>query len=653
MTIRIPDPKANTTAEAYLAYKAGYLEESELKPKLYKPDWHFDGWLAYWTGLTDTYPTKENGDPEMLTDEEALVAYLSGVTDTYPEEIKDPYDPRIVGYLRHIASIRFDAPDYPVNNEEFYLSTMEPTHTSNPEPSSDIELDTAEGKIISVEAYGDTTQQTYSGVNLYNVEDTQQVSTEVSVDSDGWITMQYDNSDGSATKYLLYYNKPMHLEADTDYAIVTEIKSIKSSADYLTVYDSAAQTQFNNSQTYNFSGSGAVSPGTYVSIGHTKADMSSATIGLRTFLRIGVGVNQAVTFRISVLANTSITPATFVYQPYVGGVPSPNPDYPQTVNVVTGEQTVTIMDDNNLWPATPYKENYYIPASGTEAPLSNFSIFGNISSLPQKKYVISAYNPESWEATLRIHAYDSNGNWIEQIGGFTIPSHETGTITFTTPTNTAILRWSFPTNASSTTLYQFQSYTIDLGATELCIIDTYQDKIFNNDPTKEWYNPNLEDNAWYVHKETGNVTLTGSETDWLTRVNTSTKTAFSHVIDDIESYTDTDAVPNLVSNRYLPKSYNQTWLKGDISRWASGNYIVLVMQAGLSVDDFKTWLSSNNTDVYYVLDTPTDTKITDATLLEQLDALAGADTYNRKTLIQVTANDPNLPALLKVEAYKY
>lgn len=30
------------------------------------------------------------------------------------------------------------------------------------------------------------------------------------------------------------------------------------------------------------------------------------------------------------------------YEPYVGGIPSPNPDYPQDVNVVTGTQTVTV-----------------------------------------------------------------------------------------------------------------------------------------------------------------------------------------------------------------------------------------------------------------------------------------------------------------------
>ena len=102
----------------------------------------------------------------MLCDEEALVAYLSGVTDTYPEEIKDPYDVRITGYLRYLCSYRFGRPEYPVTNSEFYLSLLDAPHTSNETPSTDIELDTSEGKLIDVKAYGDTYQKTYNGKNL-------------------------------------------------------------------------------------------------------------------------------------------------------------------------------------------------------------------------------------------------------------------------------------------------------------------------------------------------------------------------------------------------------------------------------------------------------------------------------------------------------
>ena len=165
--MRIPNPKAVTTTEAYLAYKAEVLEQSELKDKLYHPYLHIDGWLAYWTGLTETYPTDKNGDPECLTDEEAYIAYLAGVTSEYPEALKDPADVRVASYLRYLISARFGRPDYPVTREELYLSMMKPAFIPSGDPSSEIELDgTVEAPFVDVKMYGDSFQQTYSGKNL-------------------------------------------------------------------------------------------------------------------------------------------------------------------------------------------------------------------------------------------------------------------------------------------------------------------------------------------------------------------------------------------------------------------------------------------------------------------------------------------------------
>jgi hypothetical protein len=102
---------------------------------------------------------------------------------------------------------------------------------------------------------------------------------------------------------------------------------------------------------------------------------------------------------------------------------------------------------------------------------------------------------------------------------------------------------------------------------------------------------------------------------------------------------------------------------GGIYNVTSGGYIAQLTVPGYirfnigdttnKLSEFRTWLGTHNTTVYYALATPNDTKITDSTLIGQLDALAGADTYDSKTYIKVTATNPNLPALLKVEAYKY
>ena len=51
---------------------------------------------------------------------------------------------------------------------------------------------------------------------------------------------------------------------------------------------------------------------------------------------------------------------------------------------------------------------------------------------------------------------------------------------------------------------------------------------------------------------------------------------------------------------------------------------------------FKTWLSTHNTTVYYVLATPTYTEITDTNLINQLEALKSK---NETTNISQVAND--------------
>ena len=165
--MRLPDPIANTTTEAYLAYKAGVLKEADLQPKLKHPTNHFDAWLAYWTGLTNDYPKNEKGEPECLFDEEALVAFLAGVTTTYPEEIKDPYDVRIVGYLKYLVSARFKQPEETFNNEELYLSMMKTATVENDTPGSSLTLNnTLKAPFDLVTIYGNTEQVNTSGKNI-------------------------------------------------------------------------------------------------------------------------------------------------------------------------------------------------------------------------------------------------------------------------------------------------------------------------------------------------------------------------------------------------------------------------------------------------------------------------------------------------------
>lgn len=344
---------------------------------------------------------------------------------------------------------------------------------------------------------GDTTQQTYSGTNLYNYTDTTgTIGSGITTDGDGWITCTIDNSGGTSTRYSNYYTNPLALTPSTNYALVLEIRSV-SGTGQIEGGGSNATTQVT---TYRVDFENMTAGSTIIIPILSKSDVSG-TNGLRTYFRFNAGQSGSVTVRISVLADTSVTPSTFVYQPYTGGIPAPNPDYPQTVNVVTGTQTVTI----------------------TGGIVSN-------------------------------------------------------------------------------------NFTLNLGAIELCKIGSYQDYIYKSG------------NDWYVHKATEKVVLVGSNSEnWQYNAGNAVFT-----LADYLSYAIDGTAP--VSNYYIGQAnvtgYSQLNNNSVALLKSSTNNRLLIKNTAFSTNTaFKNWLSSNNTSLYYPLATATDTKITDATLVGQLNAV--------------------------------
>ena len=190
---------------------------------------------------------------------------------------------------------------------------------------------------------GDTYQQTYSGANLFNVNDSADVGTGTTVSSDGFISQSCDNSSGSSTQFRNYFTNNLDLQTSTQYTVVLEVKSVSGSGSVVIVNNNA-QSQSLDQKEYSLSRLHAGD--IIVTQFTTKSSFSTAIYGLRGYSRYSAGDSGSITYRISVLADTSITPETFVYQPYTGGIPAPNPDYPQPIRVVTGEQTVTVCRKN-------------------------------------------------------------------------------------------------------------------------------------------------------------------------------------------------------------------------------------------------------------------------------------------------------------------
>ena len=158
--------------------------------------------------------------------------------------------------------------------------------------------------------------------------------------------------------------------------------------------------------------------------------------------------------------------------------------------------------------------------------------------------------------------------------------------------------------------YDATTYASYFTPIELCKIGTYQDKIYKSG------------DKWYLHKEVGKVVLDGSDGEGWTAQTSNNGYMYRATVSGVAS-NPADETSNLLSDFFTATSGQA------IYSVTSGGFMAQLTVAGYirfnigdttnKLADFKTWLGSNNTTVYYVLATATDTEITDATLLAQLN----------------------------------
>lgn len=723
--MRIPDPIANTTTEAYLAYKAGVLSEGDLKPKLYDPYIHLDAWLAYWAGLTKDYPVKNvgknlfnkntttdgyrigsdgkpyadapytlswyipvkpnttytisfgsvldnpsytniasyssdktfiyrwipaqvgsytlttqadaqylrvatplnredttqcelgstatayepySGEPEMLTDEEALIAYLSGVTNTYPEEFRDPADVRVAAYLKYLVSARWGRPEYPVTNEELYLSMMDAPYIPAGEPSSDIEIDdTAEAPFKDVKMYGDTSQTTYTGKNLFN---------------DATALNSYIQSNGSVTP--------------NDVWRASQLIKVKPNTSYIwhgEVYGA------NQVVWAGYNTSSAFVSGQYAQV--NGASSLVITTGASTeYLRVGYRSDGMRNMQLE-LGSTATS-----FEPYVGGVPAPNPDYPQAVQTVTGENVVEIYG-KNIFNKDKALDNYFYTSTGSKSTYSKAQFYNNKFIPKSDKITMSfsaAHDRQSGSviaANVRIVQYDANGNFISRL------MSKTNGYTFTLDANTKSfilcidngpdawfddLQVEYGT-ATTYEPYQSQSYPISLGSIELCKIGTYQDYIYK------------DGTDWKIKKQVGKFVLESA------KVQSAYDKRYRYAKSDLDNaYLPTNGTNFLCE--YFTAAANSSYGIGSI--YSGGTMLNFRYdENGDNIAGFKNFIDEVGLSLYCQLNSFPDITITNQALIDQLNALKNGGSYTGTTYIKVSATDPNLPGLLKVEAYKY
>jgi hypothetical protein len=157
-----------------------------------------------------------------------------------------------------------------------------------------------------------------------------------------------------------------------------------------------------------------------------------------------------------------------------------------------------------------------------------------------------------------------------------------------------------------------EDFTVGLGSEELCKIGTYQDYIWK------------DGSDWKVHKAVGKVVLDGTEDSW-TRVQVNGVTRYFTVdATDGLIVTDTSSLTPVLCDNFTSQTPSNIHLARPdygISLNTGTAKFRFRDKDYTETEDFKTWLTTHNTTVYYALATPTDTSITDATLIGQLNAI--------------------------------
>lgn len=186
-----------------------------------------------------------------------------------------------------------------------------------------------------------------------------------------------------------------------------------------------------------------------------------------------------------------------------------------------------------------------------------------------------------------------------------------------------------------------QNYTIALGSIELCKLDTYQDYIYKSG------------DDWYVHKEI-NTQVFNPNYAWA-------RTSYSNVDYCVNKKMKDSVFYNNYKEMDFPLLYTNAIHKdteGGFDQASNANCIFMSpslaeywvgFPKGTSLDTMKTEL--NGAILYYPIATPTETKITDSTLISQLDTILSSGYLKKGTnTVTVTSTGTNLPSIIYIKS---
>ena len=382
-------------------------------------------------------------------------------------------------------------------------------------------------------------------------------------------------------------------------------------------------------------------------------------------------VGTAVTFYNPMLEKSASATS---YEPYVGETPSPNPEYPQPIQTVTGEQAIEIQGKNlNIFPYASGSSRTDRGVTFTANPDGSVTIKGTHDGSGTAMYyfrdfwsynetngvivnantTITASITGGGEYGIRFIAegYYSDGTYEQ----FNTTSSQAITTVAKATFNGRITVYAGFSSTEGVTVYpmlekgstatSFEPYSrkscpINLGSIELCKLGGYQDYIWKDG----------ED--WKVHKATATYTLNGTEswnetatgvpyTTSITDYALSSNTPMSAYFIGATNRAQATTLPNNTIGFNDTNSAVRLWVKY-LDKWSTGASIA-------------AWLAQNPATIYYALrsTSQTDTTITNQTLIAQLEAIRTASLENGANTITNSATDSNLAGDMEIGYYGF
>lgn len=483
---------------------------------------------------------------------------------------------------------------------------------------------------------GRSTQETTNGDQLYDVKDVFSFSSGVTTDNDDWITISCDNTSGTSTKYFDFKTKiSENVQPSTTYDLFVEIKSVSGNG---TINFVSNQT-IGQSATYSGNSLANLSVGTIKPTFTTKDDFTGCTNFLNSYATFSAGQSGSITFRISVLKANVKTLDNFVYEPFSGVQPSPNPDYPSEIESIEGtvqykQIGVQLYNNTNTTDyvshgiTTNFSNNTYALSGTTDTTWANLTpLF--VIALPIGTYTISINEPQTFEVVCRFTTIDNKRYDMVIEAGST-----STTFTTTKPMIRTYLYISVAKDTTINTSFKFQLQkgdkalpieeyketilNINLQGNKLCSLSNgVKDELIVENGRAKIIKNVQEDLLDGVNEKFYSIDLRGSKTFLVCNYsNPNIKKATS----------ENEVIP--LSNKFRTTSSYNTWngvVIYGISQAHNGTYLQFsfpkTISADLTLAGLNTWLASNNTKVQYQLETPIEIDLGEVTHPKTFDGV--------------------------------